>query len=340
MPDSRSRARRARARAFGRDAAATARRTCGCSCRCAGSSSRPRVAFGPEDDDGYRDDDFCRDPDNDGDGLDDDADACPNDAEDRDGFEDGDGCPDADNDADGLPDAVDAAPTAAKIATASRTTTAAPSPTTTTTASPTRATPARWIPRTSDGFEDDDGCPEPGPKPVVVSVAESRILVSERIYFDYDRDTIRAVSMPVLDEVAAVIRGLRRSSRSSSKATPTTPATPRTTSTSRTAARAPWSSTCSRAVSPDERLDYSGYGATQPSARTTAPKAARSTAASSSCWCARLCVLCKRGRGGNSLDAAVEGMRMRMRTWLRIAPVQLFLGLACKLCELRAGIAR
>src|SRR5262249_59643155 len=67
--------------------------------------------FGPEDFDGFEDGDFCRDPDNDGDGIDDDADACPNDAEDRDGFEDGDGCPDVDNDADGLADAHERCPT-------------------------------------------------------------------------------------------------------------------------------------------------------------------------------------------------------------------------------------
>jgi OOP family OmpA-OmpF porin len=45
--------------------------------------------------------------DTDGDGIDDDADACVNEAEDADGFEDTDGCPDPDNDGDGIPDEQD-----------------------------------------------------------------------------------------------------------------------------------------------------------------------------------------------------------------------------------------
>jgi outer membrane protein OmpA-like peptidoglycan-associated protein len=48
--------------------------------------------------------------DSDGDGLLDDVDQCPNDAEDFDGFQDEDGCPDLDNDGDGVPDRVDNCP--------------------------------------------------------------------------------------------------------------------------------------------------------------------------------------------------------------------------------------
>jgi outer membrane protein OmpA-like peptidoglycan-associated protein len=43
---------------------------------------------------------------------------------------------------------------------------------------------------------------------VSISVGDQRILVSERIYFDDDRDTIRAVSSSVLDQLAGVIRTL------------------------------------------------------------------------------------------------------------------------------------
>jgi len=94
----------------------------------------------PEDPDGHQDDDGCPEPDNDGDGIDDPADACPDHAgagqvgcppgavssdldgdgvepddcplqpEDRDGFEDEDGCPDPDNDGDGIRDDDDACP--------------------------------------------------------------------------------------------------------------------------------------------------------------------------------------------------------------------------------------
>lgn len=66
--------------------------------------------------------------DKDGDGLEDDKDACPEEAEDKDQFQDSDGCPDNDNDEDGLPDTSDACPEEAEDV---------------------------------DGFEDGDGCPEP-----------------------------------------------------------------------------------------------------------------------------------------------------------------------------------
>lgn len=63
-----------------------------------------------EDRDGYNDLDGCPDADNDGDGLDDARDLCPQLAEDVDGFRDDDGCPDLDNDGDGIPDGRDRCP--------------------------------------------------------------------------------------------------------------------------------------------------------------------------------------------------------------------------------------
>ena len=48
-----------------------------------------------EDKDGFQDDDGCPDPDNDGDGIADADDACPDEAETMNGYEDGDGCPDS-----------------------------------------------------------------------------------------------------------------------------------------------------------------------------------------------------------------------------------------------------
>lgn len=80
-----------------------------------------------EDKDGFNDGDGCPDLDNDGDAIPDDKDRCPNDAEDDDEFEDSDGCPDLDNDRDGIPDASDKCPNE---------------------------------PEDKDGFQDDDGCPD------------------------------------------------------------------------------------------------------------------------------------------------------------------------------------
>jgi len=81
-----------------------------------------------EDFDGYEDLDGCPDLDNDGDGIADVQDQCPEDAEDVDGYQDADGCPDPDNDGDGIADAQDQCPDEAEDI---------------------------------DGFQDEDGCPDP-----------------------------------------------------------------------------------------------------------------------------------------------------------------------------------
>jgi outer membrane protein OmpA-like peptidoglycan-associated protein len=80
-----------------------------------------------EDLDGHEDNDGCPDPDNDADGIPDAQDKCPDLPEDVDGFEDQDGCPDLDNDQDGVPDARDRCPNE---------------------------------PEDFDGDMDDDGCPD------------------------------------------------------------------------------------------------------------------------------------------------------------------------------------
>jgi outer membrane protein OmpA-like peptidoglycan-associated protein len=81
-----------------------------------------------EDEDGFEDADGCPDPDNDKDNIPDLKDKCPNEPEDIDGFKDEDGCPDPDNDADGIADLKDQCPNVAED---------------------------------FDGFEDNDGCVDP-----------------------------------------------------------------------------------------------------------------------------------------------------------------------------------
>jgi outer membrane protein OmpA-like peptidoglycan-associated protein len=127
---------------------------------------------GPEDFDGWQDDDKCVDPDNDGDGVDDGADRCPDVAEDMDGFKDEDGCPEYDNDGDGVPDALDRCPLLAED---------------------------------MDAFEDDDGCPEEGPGRASVEITDSQLLLSSRVYFDYNKADIRPVSYEILDKVAETL---------------------------------------------------------------------------------------------------------------------------------------
>ncbi len=67
------------------------------------------------------------------DGIPDDVDKCPKEAEDKDGFEDSDGCPDPDNDKDGIPDAIDKCPNQ---------------------------------PETINHYQDEDGCPDEIPPEV------------------------------------------------------------------------------------------------------------------------------------------------------------------------------
>ena len=124
----------------------------------------------PEDIDQFEDEDGCPDPDNDQDGILDVDDLCPNEPEDVDEFEDEDGCPDPDNDQDRILDPDDECPNR---------------------------------PEVYNGFEDDDGCPDRGR----VEVVGSNIVIMDRVYFETDSAEIREISYPILDAVAATLRG-------------------------------------------------------------------------------------------------------------------------------------
>ncbi|HUH04193.1 MAG TPA: OmpA family protein [Kofleriaceae bacterium] len=80
-----------------------------------------------EDMDGFQDEDGCPDPDNDGDGIPDANDKCPDEAESMNGIDDTDGCPEVDTDGDGILGSRDACPDQ---------------------------------PEDMDGFQDEDGCPD------------------------------------------------------------------------------------------------------------------------------------------------------------------------------------
>jgi OmpA-OmpF porin, OOP family len=184
--------------------------------RCvAGSAPKPPPAVGDKDGDGIKDDvdkcpndaedrdgfedaDGCPDPDNDKDGIADLKDRCPNDAEDKDGFEDEDGCPDPDNDKDGILDAADKCPNQ---------------------------------PEDKDGFEDEDGCPDPdndkdgildaadkcpndpGPadndgcpkKYEHIVVTEAKIELKQKVFFETNKAAIMPRSFPLLAEIGQVL---------------------------------------------------------------------------------------------------------------------------------------
>jgi len=120
----------------------------------------------PEDRDGYLDDDGCPEPDNDLDTVLDLADKCPNEAEDPDSFEDEDGCPDPDNDKDTVLDVQDQCPNE-------------PGSTT----------------------QEPLGCPT---NPLVV-VTDCEVKITQQIHFEYNKDKIRPESFPVLDAVVEVL---------------------------------------------------------------------------------------------------------------------------------------
>ncbi len=124
----------------------------------------------PEDKDGFEDEDGCPDPDNDKDGILDVDDLCPNKPEDKDGFEDADGCPDLDNDKDRILDVDDKCPNE---------------------------------PETYNGHEDEDGCPDKGR----VVVHKGRIEILDKIYFETDKAVIKPISFPILNAIAATLKG-------------------------------------------------------------------------------------------------------------------------------------
>lgn len=161
---------------------------------------------GPEDFDGFEDGDFCADVDNDQDGVLDTEDGCPNDPEDKDGVFDGDGCPDPDHDGDGIEDGRDRCRDLAEDFDGYRDEDGCPEKDNDEDGIADGFDGCPMDPEDRDEFQDEDGCPEPGPERAVVTVTDSRILISERIYFDFDQDTIRSVSKPILDQVADVMR--------------------------------------------------------------------------------------------------------------------------------------
>ncbi|MET0384414.1 MAG: OmpA family protein [Polyangiales bacterium] len=163
---------------------------------------------GPEDHDGFHDADGCGDPDNDQDGIPDVDDACVNDAEDHDGFQDKDGCPESDNDADGLADTRDLCPENSEDLDGFQDLDGCPEPDNDEDSVADGGDRCRLDPEDRDGFEDEDGCPEPGPARPTVTRAGSRLLISDRVYFEDESDTLRAVSAPLLDALAATFREL------------------------------------------------------------------------------------------------------------------------------------
>ena len=121
----------------------------------------------PEDKDSFEDEDGCPDPDNDKDEILDLADKCPDQAEDKDGFEDTDGCPDCDDDGDGVLECPEALDKCP-----------------------------------GEKGEPTDGCAK---KYNLVVITDTKIELKQTVFFDTRRATIKKVSFPLLDDVAAAL---------------------------------------------------------------------------------------------------------------------------------------
>jgi outer membrane protein OmpA-like peptidoglycan-associated protein len=118
---------------------------------------------------GIKENDGCPDVDTDKDGIVDRLDKCPTEPEDKDGFQDEDGCPDLDNDQDGVPDAKDRCPN---------------------------------DPETINGIDDEDGCPE---VEVKVFIEKQRIVITEKVFFEFAKARILPKSDALLKAVADVL---------------------------------------------------------------------------------------------------------------------------------------
>lgn len=235
------------------------------------ASEREPCAAGPEDYDGFEDGDFCADLDNDADGLPDTADECRNDAEDVDGFLDEDGCPDVDDDADGRLDAEDQCPRQSEDVDGFRDDDGCPDLDNDEDGIPDGSDRCPMEPEDRDGFQDEDGCPEPGPRAAVVTVTDTRILISERIYFDFDTDTIRSVSLPLLDQVGEVITDIPGQRRIRVEGyTDSEGIDQYNLDLSYRRARAVVEYLAGRGV-PRARLEYAGYGEANPVAPNDSP---------------------------------------------------------------------
>jgi OOP family OmpA-OmpF porin len=119
-----------------------------------------------EDADGYQDEDGCPDPDNDSDNVLDGADKCPTEPEDADGFQDDDGCPEADNDADGIPDAADKCPVEAEDKDSFQDEDGCPDTDNDGDGVLDATDKCPVEPETANGFQDADGCPDEIPPAV------------------------------------------------------------------------------------------------------------------------------------------------------------------------------
>lgn len=190
-------------------------------------SAWSECVYGPEDLDGFEDDDGCADIDNDDDGVLDEVDRCPNEPETPNGFDDDDGCPDrtgahpplsganadgayesatADADGDGVVDALDACPMDAEDYDGFLDSDGCPDPDNDSDGILDAVDACPTLAETLNDFEDEDGCPDTKPTLARVDEDTRRIEILDKVYFDTGTAKIQPRSGPLLDEIARILR--------------------------------------------------------------------------------------------------------------------------------------
>nr|WP_239577414.1 OmpA family protein [Archangium primigenium] len=154
-----------------------------------------------EDKDGFQDEDGCPDPDNDQDGVPDAVDQCVNQAETVNQVDDADGCPETDEDGDGVLGSQDKCPLEAEDKDGFQDEDGCPDPDNDQDGVPDAADQCPTEQETRNGFQDGDGCPDELPKGVQRFTG-----VISGIQFKAASDTIQASSHALLNEAVTVLK--------------------------------------------------------------------------------------------------------------------------------------
>ncbi len=182
-----------------------------------------RCLNGPEDIDGFEDDDGCAEPDNDGDGIDDTVDRCPFEAETINGVRDDDGCPDeandhadqlvsasadsdADPDNDGIPNRDDSCPNEAEDNDGFADTDGCPEFDNDDDGVQDAADKCPDVAEVINNHEDEDGCPDAAPEAAPVQIIGGKLVLRDAIHFQTNRDVIKSESFALLTEVSNIIK--------------------------------------------------------------------------------------------------------------------------------------
>ncbi len=154
--------------------------------------------YNAEDFDGFQDLDGAPELDNDLDGVPDELDQQPLVAEDRDGFQDEDGIPDPDNDWDGIPDVDDAAPDEPEDFDGYQDEDGAPDKDNDGDGVEDLVDQCPEEAETYNDYRDDDGCPDEKPAPFV---DYGKSVVLPGIKFEFNSAMLRQESYPILENV-------------------------------------------------------------------------------------------------------------------------------------------